>query len=173
MCPACNPMYPQVIRLEDLSTAWPGLQAKVCGLRGVTATDGGLRKNPSRHAHYSHYYDDATRRIVDEYVPLVQPPTPPQYNLLPPLTPSHCNPYSPLQPRIGTWPSTSCASATRSSHSRNRGRPACGPRLADAPRQPEARSGAQKKPPERQLAEGCAASLTRTLYYIFGTEVFG
>jgi len=61
-------MVNEVIRLEDLSTAWPGLQAKVCGLRGVTATDGGLRKNPSRHAHYSHYYDDATRRIVDEYM---------------------------------------------------------------------------------------------------------
>jgi len=40
----------------------------VCGLRGVAATDGGLRKNPSRHAHYSHYYDAATRRIVDEYM---------------------------------------------------------------------------------------------------------
>ena len=40
----------------------------MCGLSGVSPTDGGLRKNPSHHSHYSHYYDAATRQIVDEYM---------------------------------------------------------------------------------------------------------
>ena len=58
----------EVIRLEDLETTWPRLQAKICGLRGVAYSDNGLKRNPSHHTHYSHYYDDATRRIVDEYM---------------------------------------------------------------------------------------------------------
>ena len=58
----------EVIRLEDLEAAWPRLQRAICGLRGVAYADNGLRKNPSRHTHYSYYYDDAARRIVDEYM---------------------------------------------------------------------------------------------------------
>ena len=74
MCRSLQPYVPQVIRLEDLEAKWPGLQARVCGVRGVAASDGGLRRNPSRHAHYSHYYDAATRRIVDECAAIVRSP---------------------------------------------------------------------------------------------------
>ena len=58
----------EIIRLEDLDAAWPQLQRKICGLRGVVAGDNGLRRNPSKHVHYSHYYDDETRRIMEEYM---------------------------------------------------------------------------------------------------------
>lgn len=35
---------------------------------GAEGADGGLKRNPSAHAHYSIYYDEPTRRIVDEYM---------------------------------------------------------------------------------------------------------
>ena len=57
-----------ILRLEDLNASWPALRRRVCGLRDVSYADGGLRKNPSVHTHYSYYYDAETRRIVDEYM---------------------------------------------------------------------------------------------------------
>ena len=59
----------QVFRLEDLESKWPELQKAVCGLRGAAYTeDADLRRNPSRHAHYSTYYDGKTKEIIDRYV---------------------------------------------------------------------------------------------------------
>ena len=57
-----------IFKLEELQQHWPTLQRRVCSLRGVPYADGGLRKNPSMHAHYSRYYDDQTRRIVAQYM---------------------------------------------------------------------------------------------------------
>lgn len=60
-----------VIKLEELEKRWPHLQRSICGLRGVaygtdpTAT---ARRNPSAHKHYSYYYDEVARRIVERYV---------------------------------------------------------------------------------------------------------
>ena len=55
--------------VEELESQWPTLQRSVCGLaQAPYAADLGLRTNPSRHAHYSTYYDEPTRRILDAYM---------------------------------------------------------------------------------------------------------
>jgi len=63
----------EVIRLEELRSAWPKLQASICGLERITyeqttQSSSQARRNPSRHLHYSFYYDDATRRTVESYM---------------------------------------------------------------------------------------------------------
>lgn len=59
----------KVIKLEELQSRWPELQASICGLAQTPYADQlDLRRNPSSHAHYSLYYDAETRRIVDEYM---------------------------------------------------------------------------------------------------------
>jgi len=63
----------KVIKLEELRTSWGELQASICGLKAISyeqASGGssGSRRNPSHHLHYSHYYDEPTRRIVEAYV---------------------------------------------------------------------------------------------------------
>ena len=58
-----------VIKLEELEQRWPELQRQICGFAHTPyAEDAELRRNPSSHSHYSTYYDDATRRIVESYV---------------------------------------------------------------------------------------------------------
>ena len=58
-----------VIKLEDLQRSWPVLQGQICGLSSKRfEDDADLRRNPSTHAHYSIYYDDQTRKIVEAYV---------------------------------------------------------------------------------------------------------
>jgi chondroitin 4-sulfotransferase 11 len=64
----------EVYKLEELEARWPELQTKVCGLRRHSYAD--TRNNPviremdhpSRHAPFADYYDDATSRIVAEYM---------------------------------------------------------------------------------------------------------
>ena len=59
-----------MIRLEDLEAKWPTLQAAICGLRGVaygTDPTAAARRNPSKHRHYSFYYDEESRRIVEAH----------------------------------------------------------------------------------------------------------
>lgn len=56
----------KVIRLEDLNAEWPALQKAVCGLQRASVSST-TRRNPSSHEHYSFYYDDETRRIVEAY----------------------------------------------------------------------------------------------------------
>ena len=63
-----NLLVDRVIKLEDLEAAWPDLQRDICGLSRAPYADGGLRRNPSSHGHYSTYYDDETRKIVAEYM---------------------------------------------------------------------------------------------------------
>lgn len=63
----------KVVKLEELRSSWAELQASICGLKTISyeqATGGasGTRRNPSHHLHYSHYYDEPTRRIVEAYV---------------------------------------------------------------------------------------------------------
>ena len=61
----------EVIKLEELESKWPQLQARICGFaQSPYSEDVDLRKNPSSHAHYSAYYDDDTRRITDRYMGL-------------------------------------------------------------------------------------------------------
>ena len=43
----------EVIKLEELAEKWEYLGTKICGLAGVPYADGGLRRNPSAHGHYS------------------------------------------------------------------------------------------------------------------------
>lgn len=57
-----------IIKLEELEAHWPQLQRRICGLSRVQYADGGLRRNPSSHGHYSDYYDDETRQTVVEYM---------------------------------------------------------------------------------------------------------
>ena len=57
-----------VFKLEELETHWPTLRRRICGLSRVSYSDGGLRRNPSSHVHYSRYYDDESRRTVAEYM---------------------------------------------------------------------------------------------------------
>lgn len=62
-------MVDEIIKLEELERKWPVLQRAICGLaHSPYREDAELRKNPSSHEHYSTYYDDATRRIVDTYM---------------------------------------------------------------------------------------------------------
>ena len=60
----------RVIKLEELEREWPSLQAQICGLARTAYADDGAdaRRNPSSHAHYSVYYDEETRRILEAYV---------------------------------------------------------------------------------------------------------
>jgi hypothetical protein len=58
-----------VIKLEELESSWPKLQRHICGLaHSPYASDADVRRNPSSHAHYSEYYDEPTKRLVDAYV---------------------------------------------------------------------------------------------------------
>jgi hypothetical protein len=59
-----------VFKLEELSSAWPILQRKICGLQRVSyeRATASLVRNPSSHGHYSFYYDDRTREIVVDYM---------------------------------------------------------------------------------------------------------
>lgn len=61
----------KVIKLEELESRWPSLRKSICGLSDAPISngsmDGGVKKNPSSHAHYATYYDETTRRIVEEY----------------------------------------------------------------------------------------------------------
>ena len=59
-----------MIRLEELHQAWPELQRAVCGLSPMPYADAtaAARRNPSSHVHYSAYYDDESRRIVERYM---------------------------------------------------------------------------------------------------------
>ncbi len=63
-----------VIRLEELEASWHVLARNICGFsrlsyaQYVAASVGSMRRNPSTHVHYSKYYDEASRRIVDEYM---------------------------------------------------------------------------------------------------------
>ena len=53
----------------QLERRWPALQRAICGLaHSPYSEDVELRKNPSRHAHYSAYYDEASRKLVDTYM---------------------------------------------------------------------------------------------------------
>jgi len=59
----------EVIKLEELESAWPRLQSKICGFGSSKyGEDAELRRNPSSHGHYSEYYDESTKRMVDAYV---------------------------------------------------------------------------------------------------------
>ena len=59
----------EVIKLEDLEASWPKLQRGICGFaREAYADEAELKRNPSSHGHYSEYYDDETRRLVEEYM---------------------------------------------------------------------------------------------------------
>jgi hypothetical protein len=59
-----------VFKLEELSSAWPVLQSKICGLQRMSYQEAttSIRRNPSSHGHYSLYYDDRTRKIVGDYM---------------------------------------------------------------------------------------------------------
>jgi len=59
----------EVIKLEELKEHWPKLQRAICGLAKVPYADptAEARRNPSRHEHYSYYYDEHTRQIVGAY----------------------------------------------------------------------------------------------------------
>ena len=63
-----------VYKLEELEQRWPELQRHVCGLRGVpyaaARADPRVREmdHPSRHAPFASYYDEATVKIVGEYM---------------------------------------------------------------------------------------------------------
>ena len=58
-----------VIKLEELEERWPQLQRAVCGLASTPYGDPAAtsRRNPSKHRHYSYYYDEETRKIVEAY----------------------------------------------------------------------------------------------------------
>ena len=59
----------RVIKLEELEAAWPALQKEICGFQSTTYREAAdVKRNPSSHAHYSTYYDDATRKITAAYV---------------------------------------------------------------------------------------------------------
>ena len=59
----------EVIKLEELESRWPALQRRICGFaHSPYAEDAELKRNPSSHGHYSEYYDEATKRLVDQYV---------------------------------------------------------------------------------------------------------
>ena len=59
----------EVIKLEELESAWPKLQSKICGFGSSKyGEDAELRRNPSSHGHYSEYYDESTKRMVEAYV---------------------------------------------------------------------------------------------------------
>lgn len=64
----------EIYRLEELEVKWPELQARVCGLRKVSY---GLARShplvrqfdhPSSHRPFEEYYDEATSRIVADYM---------------------------------------------------------------------------------------------------------
>jgi hypothetical protein len=58
-----------VFKLEELEERWPQLQGAVCGLASTPYGDPAAtsRRNPSKHRHYSYYYDEETRKIVEAY----------------------------------------------------------------------------------------------------------
>jgi len=66
-----NLLVDEVVRLEELRARWPRLQKAICGL-GATPYNADpqatARRNPSHHEHYSYYYDEPTRRIVEGFM---------------------------------------------------------------------------------------------------------
>jgi len=58
----------EVFKLEELEAHWPQLSGKICGFNNVPYADGGLKRNPSSHDHFSLYYDDETRALVARYM---------------------------------------------------------------------------------------------------------
>lgn len=59
-----------VIRLEEFEARWPLLQSRICSLAPISYGQATAlaRRNPSKHEHYSYYYDEPTRAIVTSYM---------------------------------------------------------------------------------------------------------